>query len=120
MAEGLVDVPGDDVHALQRIADVLDGVAGTQGLRVEAREDEQHVEGRGDEGAAGPVHGREHYDPGPRPSTRTRPAPARGLHSARMPTTAAAEEWSARADGGPALRGWSMRPAGPPRAAILV
>src|SRR6187455_3798839 len=78
-AEELVHVPGDDVHALQRVAHVFDGVARAQRLRQEAQEDEDEVKGdRGGGGARAPGHhGREHYGGGARASTR-------GSNSARL------------------------------------
>ena len=51
-AEELVHVPGDDVHALQRVADVGDRVARPQGLGQEADEDEDEVERGRDGGLA--------------------------------------------------------------------
>ncbi len=47
-AEGLVDVPRDEVRALQRVADVGHGVPGPQRQRQEAREREHHIEGQAD------------------------------------------------------------------------
>src|SRR4029077_12716419 len=71
-AEELVHVPGDDVNALQRIADVFDGVARAQRLRQEAHEDEDEVERDRDGGGARAPghHGREHYGGGARASMR--------------------------------------------------
>ncbi len=69
-AEELLHVPGDDVHALQRIADIGDGVARPQRLGQEAEEDEHGVERDGDDGFARAPrrHGREHYGRGGRAS----------------------------------------------------